>query len=80
MPKKPMTDYIPGDGYITYDLTEGKVHRLTNEDGTTRVVIRFPKTWIKATEPHTLSVVGGHSMTMYAYTVTEWGEIEIKTA
>lgn len=79
MPKKPMTDYIPGDGYITYDLTAGYLHRVENGDGTMRVFMRFPKAWIKAKEPHNISTVGGNMM-MYAYTVTEWDEIEIKTA
>lgn len=78
---RPMDEYIPGDGYITYDLTEVKLNRVTDKDGSNpRMIARWPKTYKKVEPAHNYTVAGGHTMTMHAYLVTEWEEAEITLA
>ncbi|WP_028136171.1 hypothetical protein [Bradyrhizobium japonicum] len=71
---KPTHNYT---GHATFDLTEGKIHRITSEDGKTRIVALFPKAW-KAGAPQSMSAVNGQTVTMRPYHVTEWEEIELR--
>lgn len=78
---RPMDEYIPGDGYITYDLTEVKLNRVTDKDGSNpRLIARWPKKWTKAKKPNIFPTVSGDTMMMHAYVVTEWEEAEITLA
>jgi hypothetical protein len=74
--KQPVFTYT---GYATFDLTEGKVHKLTRQDGTTRFVALFPKAWEKAGEKMVMMTING-PIEMQQYRVTEWEEHQLQPA
>lgn len=53
---KPVSYHFP---WFTTDLTLGMVHRITEDDGTVRHVMMFPKTWEKHGEPNKMTVNHG---------------------
>lgn len=71
---KPTHNYT---GHVTFDLTEGKIHRVTGEDGKTRIIALFPKTWERGAT-QAMSAVNGQEVKMRPYRVTEWEEIELR--
>lgn len=69
IPKKPLFDYT--GGWITFDLTEGKIHRFAD-----RTVIMFPKQWT-ALPPEQKMTLDGKPITVRGYRVTAWDEYEL---
>lgn len=68
----------PADIYTshqTFDLTECKVHAIKNDDGSTRIVARYPKLWLPF-EKRMVSTVAGPKE-MRPYIVTEWHEVTL---
>lgn len=72
---KPADTYT---GYRTFDLTVANVHVLANDDGSKRVVARYPKTWTKGDRIEGLSTVNG-LVDMCPHDVTEWAEVVLAT-
>ena len=71
---RPATDYT---GYQTFDLTKCEVHALPNDDGSTRIVARYPKSSVKGGRREMMTVAGPVEMCPYA--VTEWHEVLLMT-
>lgn len=65
-------------GYCGFDMTEGRVHRITDPDGSVRVVAYFPKQWV-GREPVPMVGVNGKTFFWTPYEVTEWEEITLAT-
>ena len=64
-------------GYQTFDLTECRIHYVTEKGKPPRLVVCIPKTW-EAGEYVDMPGVNGKSMKVRPYTVTEWREVEIE--
>lgn len=64
-------------GHQTFDLTECKVHALKNDDGSTRIVARYPKAWVPGEKRQMQAVAG--IVEMRPYIVTEWREVVLMT-
>lgn len=75
-----MTPMYAFTGDVTFDLTAGKIHRLTSENGEVRIVAMFPKTYTKHGEKQKLTAINGQEVYFQGYLVTEWDEIELKPA
>lgn len=63
-------------GHMTADLTEGKVHKIAEKDGTTRFVVLFPKVWEKFGDREEKMTMRG-KMDVQMYLVTGWEEHEL---
>lgn len=72
---KPVHEHF---GHGTYDLTEGKIHKIANPDGSQRVVAFFPKKWNVRSEVLQVSINGRMAMLKH-YEVIEWEEIVLAT-
>lgn len=67
-------------GWRTHDLTEGKIHKITEKDGTIRFAVLFPKTWEPAGEKGKTPTIGGTEMAVQFYNITSWEERELYLA
>jgi len=72
---KPVHTY---GGYQTFDLTEGKVHRLAQPDGSAKIVALFPKVWTEGPR-QTMPLLNGQVVEWKPYWVTEWDEVVLAT-
>jgi len=70
---KPTHEYT---GHVTYDLTECKVHCLTDPDGSRRIVAMVPKV-TQPTDRQSMQAVNGQTVEMRGHVVKEWEEITL---
>ena len=75
-----MTNTKPGyydtEGYGCFDLTECRMHRLANKDGSERFVLVYPKKW-EEQGPIERPTKSGETVTLIPYWVTEWEEVQV---
>lgn len=71
---KPVHTYA---GYLTFDLTQGAVHRLAQPDGSVKVVALFPSKWENVGR-QSVAVANGETFNWMMYRVLEWDEVVLK--
>lgn len=69
---KPVHEYA---GYRTVDLTECKVHKIAQTDGSAHIVAFYPKTYVAVTAAQHLPVANGRMLPFISYQVTEWDQV-----
>lgn len=60
-------------GHTTFDLSEGKVHKVTDAAGATRFVVMFPETWEALGPKRAVETVSG-PLALTQYRVLTWSE------
>jgi hypothetical protein len=62
-------------GYRLADLTEGKLHRIEEENGSFRYYACFPKKWRVVDGPKVTAIDGND---YHFYDILEWEEVELE--
>ena len=72
-----MKQLFKDGGFLTIDPTEGRIHRVTNDEGGIVYLACFPKRWITDGNEYAIDTTKGKLM-VRNHEVIEWEEIELQ--